>query len=135
MGAGKFDLLLTHCLSNYDAGGRELAFHFDNATCRSRRREHWVSEVEVAEGRRLRRGGDRRLGGRGVEKRKNWITGSAQNTSDVVARDRCARSIRALGEEPLPNSILDEMRREVERAPPERRAECEIGRNSSAFGR
>ena len=55
MGAGEFELLLTRCLNNYDAGGRESVFHFDNATCQSRRREHWVIAVDVTEGRRLRR--------------------------------------------------------------------------------
>ena len=118
MGAGMFELFLTHCVNSYDAGGRELVPHFDNATCRSMRHEHWVIAVDVTEGRRLRRGDDRRLGGWGVEKCKNWLTGSAKNTIEVVARDRCARSIRELGEEPLPNSSLDEMGGEVDRALP-----------------
>ena len=116
MGEEKFELFLTHCVNNYDAGGREMAFHFDNAKCRSRRRERWVSEVDATSGRRLRMGDDRRFGGWGVEKCTNLLKGSAKNTLEVVARDRCARSIRELGDGPLPNSSLDEMRREVERA-------------------
>ena len=112
MGAEKFELLMAHCLRNYDAGGREVAFHFDNATCRSRRHEHWVNEVEVTEGGRIRRGCDQRLGGWGVEKCKNSLTGSEKNTSDVVDRERCDRSLRARGEEPTQDLSLIEMGRE-----------------------
>ena len=65
MVAEKFELLPTHCVNNYDAGGRELVFRSDNATRRSRRHEHWVSEVEVTAGRRARLGEDRRFGGWG----------------------------------------------------------------------
>ena len=100
-GAGEFGLLMTHCLNNYDAGGGELAFKFDNATCRSRRHARWASEVAVTEGRRLQRGEGRRFGGQGVETCENWLTGAAKNA-------------REAGEEPLPNLSLNEVWREVE---------------------
>ena len=50
MGAGKFELLLCRLSRKYKECGQNVVVHFDDAACRSRKRDHWVSRVEVEEG-------------------------------------------------------------------------------------
>ena len=90
MGADKFERLISHLIDNYDAGGKSLVMHIDNASCHSRRSTHWVSRAEMEEGKMARRGGEqRRVGGWGQAKCANWLTGSAKDTDQEVAAERC----------------------------------------------
>ena len=42
MGAPKFEKLVRHLIATYDTNGKKLAIHFDNASCHSRRSDHWA---------------------------------------------------------------------------------------------
>ena len=73
MGSGKFELLVKQCAGNYDIKGGQMVFRFDNATFRSRRKEHGVSRIELSGGRVVKRGRQQRVDGWGASKCRNWL--------------------------------------------------------------
>ena len=58
MDALKFEKLVSRIIATYDTNGEKLSIHFDNATCHSRRSDHWASPP-----RRYKKGGRRSDGG------------------------------------------------------------------------
>ena len=56
MDADKFEHLIHHLATKYKDCGKKVVAHFDDASCRSRRHERWVSRVEAEEGASAKRG-------------------------------------------------------------------------------
>ena len=56
MDAEKFDHPIRRLSTKFKNCGKKVVVHFHNASCRSRRRDRWVSRVEVEEGEVAKRG-------------------------------------------------------------------------------
>ena len=98
-------------VASYDTNGKKLVLHFDNATCHSRRSDHWLPHQEVQEGRMIK---GRRVGGWGPAKCAAWLTGRASGLGDEVAMERCMLALGAMAVAPPTNSTLDQARKCVD---------------------
>ena len=96
MDAVKFERLLRHLCDTYRSDWGKPARHFDDATCHSRRIDHWVSIIEVSEGRLAKRGWSRRVGGRGASNYAGWLTGYAGKLGWGVPKERFRLAMRSI---------------------------------------
>ena len=118
MGALKFGKLVNHIIASYDTNGKNIEIHFDNATCHSRRSDHWASPQEVPEGRLAQRGGWPKVRRLGQVKCTAWLNGHAENLREGLDTERCMLSLGTLGVDVPISGTLWKERMCVEDPPP-----------------
>ena len=124
-------MLAKQSVGDYDMnGGPPVFFYFDNAAHRSRRGEYWVRRIELSNVRVLRRGPQKRVGGRRASLCRNIIEWNTNVDTSEVAEDRCARALIAIERSPGIGAELKATQSEAERYNPKAGAVGDIGRGS-----
>ena len=106
MGAEKSEHLLRHLARKFEDFGKTVVAHCHGASFRSRRRDRWVSRVEIEEGEVAKRGKNM-LGGRGSAKCANWLTVSAVKFATGVGQERYRGTLATLGGDRTRGGLAD----------------------------